>query len=274
MRKLYFTLCFFAISANYTLFWHKIFPDEYSKPFIYRQLVQTLTDIIPLSELYSLIYVEVFFCIGLGLLMLHFYEKNYKVSFSNDVAIVLAFGLVIAVLNYSFPWKKYYDAPTAFFFLLLFILWQEEKYLLSIPVFALACINRETTILIVPILIFMRPQWGVHIFQVLFFIGLRVIMTNVFADFPGDSIWIRPEYNLAVHAENIRQTIEVVIFSSIILLLFFRNVPRLDLSAVVFVGFLLPVSFVLYIICGNAFELRVFAEVMPMLFMGAFLTPD
>jgi hypothetical protein len=201
MRKTLFSLAFLLVSFDYTTTWYQIYPDEIQKPFIYRQLIPTLTSLLPLGEVMSLVVIEILICIATGLLMLYAYEKMWKVSGANDVLLLFCFYLVVTVLNFSFPWKKSYDAPTAFFFLLMFILWREKKYALSIPVFALACLNRETAILIVPVLFLMRRRWALHIYQVVIFIGIRYILVQVFSDYDGTAVWIRPIENFLMHME-------------------------------------------------------------------------
>jgi hypothetical protein len=271
MRKTLFSLAFLLVSFDYTTTWYQIYPDEIQKPFIYRQLIPTLTSLLPLGEVMSLVVIEILICIATGLLMLYAYEKMWKVSGANDVLLLFCFYLVVTVLNFSFPWKKSYDAPTAFFFLLMFILWREKKYALSIPVFALACLNRETAILIVPVLFLMRRRWALHIYQVVIFIGIRYILVQVFSDYDGTAVWIRPIENFLMHMENIGKTLLMVLVAGFILYRFYKNVSLLKRDVVIFVVLLFPILLAEYIIVGYPFEIRVFAEVSPLLLMGAFL---
>jgi len=266
MRKLTFATIFSLISIPYATKWFCVLPDAISKPFVYRQLVPTLNEIIG-----SQIIVELLFCIALGLLMLWYYERNYETNWANDIATVLAFCAILVVLGSNDVYKKSYDVPTAFFFMLMFVLWEERKYALFLPVFALSCINRETTLLILPIIALIKPKAHIHVFQVIFWLGIMFVTHEVFSEFPGSSAWIRPRENILHHLKYAGETIRFLSIVGFLALLFVRNLHSIKDGAMLFVIFLAPVLFVLYIVLGNPFEFRVFAEVLPILFIGVLL---
>ena len=274
MRKIFFATAFALLSASYSFRWgsnreawgavSNPFKWEYeTKPFVYRALVPTVSDIFNIS----VEYIVLIFCVGLGLVMLGLRDKYWGKSLRNDIALVLAFSLVISSVEY---YKKIYDIPTAFFFTLLIYLWSEKKYLISMPVFLLSSLNRETTAILIPVfLILHRDIFTTFAYSVSWGFA-RFVTTTAYADNAGNSIYIRPLENAMNYLESPVGLLVLITVATAILIMFFSNKPKSS----GYVSLLFPVLLGMHVVAGAPFETRVFAEIMPVLFMGAFLIPN
>lgn len=237
-----------------------------SKPYVYRQLVPILASFSPLDFVTSTAMISFAFCIGVVAIMFYIYKENYKENISNDIMFILAFSAVIA---FSSKCAAYYDMASAFFFTLLLVLWSKEKYRLSIPVFALACINRETSVLLIPFFFIIYRKINLSLIMVAIFFTIRQAIVWAFSSADGQAMYIAPIENIKGHADHIFPTIILILIAISVLTAVFRkkkNVP--------FIFILFPCFFVVYIVLGYPFETRVFIEVTPVMFLSAFLTPD
>ena len=116
------------------------------KPFVYRCLLPLLAN----NNGIGILVLVSLSCSRLILAMLYVYEKYWEQSLRNDIAFIVIYFIITLILT---RFSNYYDFPSTFFFLLLFILFNEKKYFFSAIVFILACLNRETAIILVPVLL-------------------------------------------------------------------------------------------------------------------------
>jgi hypothetical protein len=107
--------------------------------------------------------------------------------------------------------------------------------------------------------------------QIAVFTLVRVMLLWVYGDAPGQEFYIRPMQNLAIHMDNILATLVIVAVGIGAYLLVLLKWRRGYYGVSVFVALLFPALCLVYIVFGYPFEVRVFGEVMPILFMGAFL---
>jgi hypothetical protein len=146
----------------------------------------------------------------------------------------------------------------------------EEKYRIIPFVFILATLNRETIIFIIPVLFFVRKRWDVLLY-VIIYVAVKYMLSFVFSDSDGQGAYIQPVLNFLLHVKYYWATIILVFGGWTIFLLFVYNVQFMRKEFAIFVLLLLPVFVAIYGVVGYAFEIRVFAEIMPILFMGAFM---
>jgi len=245
-------------------------PIEYwlhytQKPFICRCLLPLLAhDAIGILVLVSL------FCSGLILAMLYLYEKYWIQSLRNDAAFIIIYFLITLFLT---AFSNYYDFPSAFFFLILFILFENKKYLISIPVFILACLNRETTIFLVPVLLVMSRKFSLAVLFAAIFFAVRHSVVYAFRDASGELSYINLPANFAIHARNYLTTIVMVLVGLGLVVLVIVNSRYLPVNVLIFIGTVLPALLAVYIVFGCPAEIRVFAEAMPLWFMSALMKP-
>ena len=263
MRKIFFTTIFTLLSISYSFNWGCCNnPDQAyykTKPFVYRALIPSLANH---SEFYISVFVLIS-CIGLGLVMLYIYEKHWSISVRNDVLLIVSFSATILVLE---MYKKYYDMPTAFLFMLTFILWENKKYILSISTFALLCLNRETAILIIPLFLVFNRNWKYIIIMCIIYFASRYMILWVHSDAEGRSIYMNFMSNIIVYVKNPIQTIFIVLATwGIYFLSLYKTIGK---TMFAYIGYVFPVLFALYVVAGYPAEIRVFAEVMPIMFMS------
>lgn len=229
------------------------------KPFIYRTLVPTL-GVTPLG----ILIVTVLFLMGLATAMMYAYRKYWVASLWNDIMFVLSFSLILLILIVH---PNYYDPATAFFFLVILLLWMEDKYFMLIWVFILACLNRETTVLIIPVLFIIKRHWTLLV-HIVSYIVIRAMLLWLFNDAYGQTMYIHLFENLRLFWQN--WALSMVFIAVILYIAYTFTLKALSMRPefFLFVAFLLPVFTALYLVAGYAFEVRVFAEVMPVLFMG------
>lgn len=256
MRRIFLVLCCTIIAVQYSDFLPYV---ETKKPFIYRALIPLFSDLLSTREW------SVFFGISLSVAMLYAYEKYWKQTRKNDVLFVLCFSLVTLVLLKD---AKYYDYPSAFFMFVILLLWMNGKYAVTVPIFFLASINRETTIFMLPALFIIKRDWRILLHVAAYFVS-RYLLSHVFGSDVG--LYIRPLENAIIHAYLWKATTVLVLLFSLTILLSIKNIPFTPKGFVVYIATVLPIISVAYFVSGWAFEIRVFAEVVPMLFMSAFL---
>ncbi len=269
MRKIFLFAVCSILSFEYIGILSNL-PKEYwlhytQKPFIFRCLIPLLArDGVGILVLVSL------FCSGLILVMLYVYGKYWIQSLRNDVAFITVYFLITMFLT---KFSNYYDFPSAFFFLLLFILFDNKKYLVSIPVFILACLNRETTILLIPVLLLMSRKFSLAILFVAIFLAVRLLVIYAFSDASGEAVYNNLLDNLARHADRYIDTIIMVVAGLGLVVLVIVNSPYLPTNILIFIGIVLPALVGVYLVVGVRTEIRVFAEVMPLFFMSALMKP-
>ena len=235
------------------------------KPWVYRQLVPMLARwldlLIPLDVAIFLLVTAS----GVGLFVA---LRKLAGEFSSGTDRT-DFYLMLSVLVGLFLLGDYltlYDLTTAFLFTLaLYYLKsdQEHKYLLLFP---LICLNRETAFLLT-VFCFMwmkTPRDYEFIFlQVFAFVSTQLILRGNFADNPGLGVWVNPMENLEKFAADPARTLIHLSITAVILWAVLRDWgSKPAFLRLAFVTFA-PALFVMYIICGQSFETRVFWELMP-----------
>ena len=178
-----------------------------------------------------------------------------------------------------------YDIPTALFFTLEIALLARRKIFIYLMVFVFACLNRETTFLLplIFILHFLRDSkmsWKKYILaiaaQVMIYGWIRDKVLRSFSSYPGENMLIRPIENLKMYLESPVQGLAILLFSGSILWMVihqWRHAP--DIIRTSFLIFM-PILFLLYLIAGKTFEIRVFIEILPVLtiFLTMMISPS
>jgi hypothetical protein len=236
------------------------------KPFVYRCLLPLLANNNGIG-IHVLISLS---CSGLILAMLYVYEKYWEQSLRNDIAVIVIYFLITLILT---RFSNYYDFPSTFFFLILFILFNNKKYFLSAIIFILACLNRETAIILVAVLLLMSRKISLAAVFMAEFLITRFLIVYAFSDAPGQPAYNNLLANLAFHAKLSTTTIIMITIGLGIIASVILNSLYLPKNILIFIGAVLPALLAVYLIFGIPTEIRVFAEVMPLLLMSAFMKP-
>lgn len=188
---------------------------------------------------------------------------------------ILAAAGVIVFLVVFFYCAHSYDLATGTFFAFALGLLARGKLVQYLAVFAMANLNRETTfllILVFAVYFFFRLPWQKYaaliVAQLVLFLGARIWIMTMFASHPGDSVFIQPIENLQRFLEYpLASTVHWLLFALVLWLCArrWRSAPRfLQVALLV----MLPVQLILYLVIGWAFEIRVFAEVFPVVWVA------
>lgn len=263
MRKILFSTAFLLLSLEHIFIWRLIPVFYETKPFVYRALIPLFVE---WAGDWSIYFIEAVFCVLLGLAMLYLYEMYAKVSIKNDVRLLLAFYLVVFLADSIRLFAKVYDIPAAFFFVLLVILQVKKKYALSIPVFILASLNRETTIALIPFMLLVRPDKSV-LAHVASWVSIKVMMLYVFNGF--DAYKASFLDNIASHL-SIMGVALFVLFAAVFIAYVLRA-RYIPFAMNAFIVTCIPIFFVAYFVLGYPFEIRIFVEIAPVLFMALIL---
>jgi len=237
------------------------------KPWVYRQFVPMLARwldlLIPLDVAIFLLVTAS----GVGLFVA---LRKLAGEFSSGTDRT-DFYLMLSVLVGLFLLGDYltlYDLTTAFLFTLaLYYLKsdQEHKYLLLFP---LICLNRETAFLLtVFCFVWMKtPRDHEFIFlQAFAFISTQIILRGHFADNPGLSVWVNPLQNLEKFSADPARTLIHLSITAVILWAVLRDWgSKPAFLRLAFVTFA-PILSVAYLVTGQAYEVRVFFEIMPVI---------
>ena len=169
---------------------------------------------------------------------------------------------------------KVYDLSTAMFFALSLGLLARGKFKGYYLLFPVACLNRETMFLL--IIFFMvyyvkrleTRDWLTGVaYQGFVFVSIRLLLMAVFADNAGVPVLFRAWENLADYIKYPWRSL--LFFAGVLIIVWvcmrnWHEKPVLLRTA--FVVFA-PVLMVLYVLFGWAFEIRVFAEVYPVMWV-------
>jgi hypothetical protein len=167
---------------------------------------------------------------------------------------------------------KIYDLATAAFFAWCLGFLARGRIGAYLGAFALANINRETTIflaLVFMVYFFSRMEWRRYLalsaLQLVIFMATRAGIMALFADHPGDNILIRPIENIQLFLQSPAWGLAHWALITLVLWLCLRRWR--SAHSLLRTAFLVmaPALLVLYLVAGWAFEVRVFAEVYPVI---------
>jgi hypothetical protein len=154
-----------------------------------------------------------------------------------------------------------YDLATAWLWTLALLYIYERKYYEYLLIFLLACLNRETSFILIPF------AWAYGFrqdlfYQVIIYMISFLFLHMMFADNPG-GLWIQPWQNLQRFINRPCQSLIQLSIAGVISWFVFKgwhNKPVYLRSAFVFFASIFIPS---YLIFGQAFEVRTLWELYP-----------
>lgn len=263
-------------SATYYL--NSSYVEGHIRPYAYRVLVPALAGGLELLGLrFDLGLILIMTLSGVGFyLSLRVLASEFTVlDVRQELGILV--GVLVSMTVFGF-YRKTYDLMTALLFTLaLYYIWKVYtwKYL---AVFILACLNRETAFLLIiisaviwfPILhnisqVFDSNWLQVFLGQIGIFAITAYAIRHRFADYPGYPLLIDPVGNLHQLASHPYQFILGIFAVSVMMAWMFRKPqPKfLQLSFLI----LFPILTVMWLVCGQVFEIRVFWEISPVVIL-------
>lgn len=241
------------------------------RPFVYRVLVPMLARMLgritQRTAMESMVPVLILFSIVMYYSIKYLYETFTNDEHGSVVSFVGCLALFVIMIQES----KVYDIPTTAFFALCLALLARGKFIPFYILYPFATLNRETTFLLSAFYVlyyFKGPISKRHwflgsIYQILVYVCIRFITMTYFSDLPGVTLDISWRYVLGVYSVHYFLTFA---YLACIAWLLYMTLRRWDqkpsfLRAAFLVIF--PIQLVLHFILGCPYELRVFAESVP-----------
>jgi len=167
---------------------------------------------------------------------------------------------------------KVYDLSTAMFTAFLLGWMARGKILLYHAVFPLACFNRETACFLIVVFAMYGlrrltvTSWIQSVgYQALAFLGIRVFLLLQFNSLAGGLFWFRPTENLQMYIDApLQGAIYLTGMAAVVLLCIRRWARQPALLQTAFI-IMVPCLVTLYLFVGYTFEIRVFAEIYPVI---------
>lgn len=243
----------------------------YYKPYVYRQLVPMLTRLlaslgirIDIALVLIVTASGVLFYLALRSLIAYYHPMD------NALEIITLFSVFAGMLLFG-DFRMPYDLTTAALFTLAFVFITKGQTINYLILFPFACLNRETAFLLIVVyfishiyiqnstIIYLEIlQCGVYI---LVTVGLRVI----FADNPGTSAWVEPWLNLLRFYNHPARTLLHLAGTGVVLWMVAKGwtyKPMLFRTAFIVMA---PILTAFYLVLGQAFEVRAYWELYPVL---------
>ena len=231
------------------------------RPFVYRQLIPQLAEMFGVS--FSLLIFAS--CLGVAVLMLQIRDEKIKAGRNGDYYFLASFSAFLMII---LVYAKIYDAPTGFLYTLMIVLWMRDRLPLSLAVFALLCLNRETGVLLLPV--FALSFWkrigivrtGAYLAAMsAIYLSIRRVLVITFEDVYGQQLfWTVKELVESYSKEPQLTALLFLTMSAWVLIAVTRNTDVLLRS---FLAIVPPILIVSHILFGVAWEIRVFAEFAP-----------
>ncbi len=247
-----------------------------TRPFVYRVLIpflsRALEKITGFQAVSCMIFLVVLSSIGLFYSLKYLYKSFLENEEYARLFSVVGCELTLLLILIG---VKPYDIATVMFFALSFGLLARRKFNLYYLLFVIASINRETTFLLSLFFIvyffgkipFAQYCFGV-LYQGLAYLIVKTVIMNIYANVPGTPLQWRP---LEVITGYVDKPVWFAVFFLIffLVLLVFSVYQWNDKPMFLRVAFstIFPVQLILHIFLGYSYEIRVFAEVFPIIFM-------
>lgn len=197
-------------------------------------------------------------------------------SRSRDEAIFQAAAIGVLVFMVLFFWQtKVYDMATAMFFAFGLGMMQRRKWSEYFALLGFACANRETAFLMILIygaFSFQRSASRWYLlsvgWQVVIFAVVQVCLRVIFAGNEGSPVWFNLFQNVHSFLNHpLGSLVHWGAFGIVFVLgVRYQVSGKFRLLKVAFLV-MMPILMAMYLVVGWAFEIRVFAEVFPVVWL-------
>lgn len=268
--KLKLNILFVAISTLVyaSIYWlgntHILEGEMSMKPFVYRQLVPILARIISSLGIridHAIIFVVVCSGVGFYLVLRELVFTYYPRNEMSEFLVVLS--VLIGLFLFQ-EYRAYYDLMTAFLFTLALLFIAQGKLISYLLLFPLICLNRETAFLLTVFLLVYNKNIVAFVYQVAVWSLVRLSLSTVFSQYSG-AVWVEPVENLQKFIENYPTTILHLFIIVTILFLIMMDWKFKPRFFVILFTVFAPLLSLMYIVFGQAFEVRVFWEIYPVI---------
>jgi hypothetical protein len=171
---------------------------------------------------------------------------------------------------------KVHDVPTALLFTLAFLLLYQRNFLGYILLFPIVTLNRETSFL----LILFWLVWGYQMtragyplasyvgllsYQAVIYLGIRIAIIYIFAYLPGEVFQWNVHKNYVTFTSYPLISISLLLGFLILVYVMYRGFPHVPHFFQVALCTVFSLQVLLYLTLGFSWELRVFAESLPVI---------
>lgn len=284
--KLYLNSLIVAVVSflwSYIYYADGLWAEDYTRPFVYRQLVPLLArgiEFLGVPGNVALVVVMTLSGVGFYLSLRVLAFQLY--SHDDRREIYLLVGTLASMLVLGI-FRKPYDLMTACLVsLFLYYFWTDQR-VKHLIVFALACLNRETAILLVLFYvvylfsmlkckfvkweIYKVVRWeivGMSLLQGVIYLLITLGIRSVFATAEGSSAWIEPAENILKFA-NQPYRFMLHLYGLLGLLWWMsRGWEHKPYYLRFAFSLFAPLLLIMYVVFGQAFEIRVFWEIAPL----------
>ena len=245
------------------------------RPFVFRVLVPALIRlaglVLPLpaqSLALGIMYVSLLaFVIVFRRLYAAFWPPSLLMDLASATSLI---GLPFLLRHH----KQLYDFTTLFLFTLALALLAEKRHRAYLILFPIACLNRETTALLIPVFA-LRAYSTVDrktyirglVLQIVCFLAIRLSLTWLFRDNPGAAVEIHwPDFLVAARSDP-GYFVGLGLFGLVVIALTlwgWTEKPDLLRKAAMVV---VPVEGLAYFVIGVPHEMRFFIEAYPIVLL-------
>jgi hypothetical protein len=246
-----------------------------ARPYVYRVLAPILIDSfakgLNISSEASCIMILYFSFIGFSLSFWYLATTFLQKRSAKTVTLFAPLSLIpLLVVQHHI-----YDLPTLFFFTLALALLAREKFMAFLAVFFLTCLSKETSLLLILFFGLHFRKIPIRKFlylldaQILIYAAVRFSLMWQFRNNPGSIVEFHFFDQLAGYQAQPFTAIILAMFVAFVLAISIYKIkekPTFLRNAAITIG--MPIAG-LYIFFGMPFELRVFFEVAPVLYLLA-----
>jgi hypothetical protein len=249
------------------------------RPYVYRVLVPLLARLLEkitgLAAYQWLNPLVVLAAVGLYFVLKRLLIEALRLH-NPQQASFLTFLYLEAFLMSLMVFAKVHDVPTALLFTLAFLLLYRGNFLGYILLFPIVTLNRETSFL----LIMFWLAWGYRmvrdgypvaryivllLYQVVIYLGIRIVIIKTFAYLPGEVFQWNVHKNYVTFTSHPLITLPLFLGFVTLVYVIWKGFPHVPAFFQVAVSTVFPLQVLLYLTLGFSWELRVFAESLPII---------
>lgn len=277
--KLYLNSLIVAVVSffwSYIYYSGGLYPEDYTRPFVYRQLVPLLArgiEFFGVPAGIALVVVMTVSGVGFYLALRKLALQFYNLSSKQELYLVA--GVLVSMLVMG-AYRKPYDLMTAFLFTLFFYYFWTDQKAKHLLVFALSCVNRETTFLLVlfyvvylfPRLKYKRSRYEIvwmSLSQIYLYVLITFAVRFILSDSVGSSLWVQPVENILKFADQPYRFLLYLIGAMGLMWWMSRGWEQKPEHLRYAFGLFAPILLVAHLVVGTAFELRIFWELAPLM---------
>jgi hypothetical protein len=248
-----------------------------TKPYIYRYLVPLIVRFLmwmkPVRVDIYIVLVMYLAALGVLFSFQYLYRTFWQGSVFADLTVLMGMELMFLLI---YKEKKIYDLSTIFLFTLLLALMARGKWMPCAILYPLACLSKETVIFLLPVFAVYfwrklpRGPWALGVaYQLVCFALVRLCLMWVFRANPGDMFNSYFSWHLAAYGAQPWLFLLYGLGFGLVIFWVLKDWANKPFFLRLATGLIMPMVGLLYFVVGMPFEIRIFAEVYPLIYLLA-----